>query len=303
MKLPGIEHKYLHPVFDSTRWQGFQSRSDDILICTSYKAGTTWTQMICSLLIFRSAEFSQPLTAISPWLDLKIEPIEDVLATYEAQRHRRFIKTHTPLDGLPYYPEATYLYVGRDPRDVFMSMMNHLQNDNPEASRKFFDKQDYAILPEDPNELFKMWISTQRFPWESDGFPYWSHFHHAATYWRFRHLPNLHLFHYSDLQRDLTGEMKRLAGILNLDFEDAEINQLAHAASFDEMKSRADQLAPDVTHNMWLDNAKFFNKGTSGQWRGVLSDENLALYEAKKSTQPDGLGEWLEKGSAGGAGS
>ncbi|NQX94559.1 MAG: sulfotransferase domain-containing protein [Erythrobacter sp.] len=34
------------------------------------------------------------------------------------------MKTHTPLDGLPYYPEAKYLCVTRDPRDAFMSLPN-----------------------------------------------------------------------------------------------------------------------------------------------------------------------------------
>ena len=117
MELPTIRHRYEHMVFDSGRWQNFKPRPDDILICTSYKAGTTWTQMLCALLIFRTPEFGQPLTTLTPWLDLKATPIDELLAVYEAQTHRRFIKTHTPLDGLPYFPEATYLTVGRDPRE------------------------------------------------------------------------------------------------------------------------------------------------------------------------------------------
>jgi aryl sulfotransferase len=52
---------YNHPVWDSSRWNGFEGRADDILICTSYKAGTTWMQMICALLVFQRADLHLPL--------------------------------------------------------------------------------------------------------------------------------------------------------------------------------------------------------------------------------------------------
>ena len=52
----------------------------------------------------------------------------DVFADLEAQTHRRFIKTHTPLDGIPNDPAVTYICVGRDPRDVGLSMDHHIDN-------------------------------------------------------------------------------------------------------------------------------------------------------------------------------
>ena len=73
---PQRVHAYTMPLMDSTRWDGFESRADDILVCTSYKAGTTWTQMICALLIFQKADFGRPLTTISPWLDILTAPID-----------------------------------------------------------------------------------------------------------------------------------------------------------------------------------------------------------------------------------
>ena len=48
----------------------------------------------------------------------------------EAQTDRRYIKTHSPLDGIPYFPDCAYLVVLRDPRDVFCSMLNHRDNMN-----------------------------------------------------------------------------------------------------------------------------------------------------------------------------
>ena len=80
---------YKHRVWDTARWQGFEPRPDDILVCTPYKAGTTWMQMVCALLVFQSTEFHLPLAEISHWMELKAAPAEEVHAVYAAQDHRR----------------------------------------------------------------------------------------------------------------------------------------------------------------------------------------------------------------------
>lgn len=115
-------------VYDSARWQGFTFRPDDIVISTPPKCGTTWTQMICALLILQRPRLDQPLSTLSPWLDMQARARKDVLADLEAQRHRRFIKTHTPLDGLPLAESVTYICVARDPRDVALSIDGHRAN-------------------------------------------------------------------------------------------------------------------------------------------------------------------------------
>ena len=47
------------------------------------------------------------------------------MATIEAQEHQRFLKSHLPLNAVPYDPAVRYVYVGRDTWDVFMSAFNH----------------------------------------------------------------------------------------------------------------------------------------------------------------------------------
>ena len=43
--------RYEATVYDSNRWDGFEFRRGDIIISTPPRCGTTWTQMICVLLI------------------------------------------------------------------------------------------------------------------------------------------------------------------------------------------------------------------------------------------------------------
>jgi aryl sulfotransferase len=122
--------RYRSPDEDSARWDGFPFRQGDIVISTRSKSGTTWVQMICALLIFQTADLPAPLSTLSPWLDWLIMPREDVFARLDAQRHRRFVKTHTPLDGIPIDPRATYIVVARHPLDMAVSLFHQGANLN-----------------------------------------------------------------------------------------------------------------------------------------------------------------------------
>ena len=114
--------RYRSPEEDSARWLGFPFRDGDIVISTRSKTGMTWVQMICALLVFQTPELPAPLGQLSPWLDHLIAPRDQVYARLAAQRHRRFIKTHTPLDGIPLDPRATYLVTARHPLDMAVSL-------------------------------------------------------------------------------------------------------------------------------------------------------------------------------------
>lgn len=127
--LPQTLRTYKTHSLDSASWDGFKPRVSDIIITTALKAGTTWMQTIVGNLIFQDQEMPRPLWQLTPWLDArKGGRIEEKLNLLEAQTHRRFLKTHLPLDALPYFPEVKYIYVGRDGRDVFMSLWNHYRH-------------------------------------------------------------------------------------------------------------------------------------------------------------------------------
>src|SRR5204863_287389 len=121
-----------NPVMDSRRWERFQPREDDIIIATYRKSGTTWTQRIVDCLVFQSPDV-RPFGDISRWLDATVfHPIEDDIATLEAQTHRRYLKSHLPFDALPLWDTVKYIHVGRDGRDSALSWQNHLQGFTPE---------------------------------------------------------------------------------------------------------------------------------------------------------------------------
>ncbi|MDQ1383853.1 MAG: aryl sulfotransferase [Actinomycetota bacterium] len=300
--------KYRSLVFDSTRWEGFAFRPDDIVITTPPKCGTTWTQMICALLVFQTPDLDRSLDLISPWLDMLTRDLESVRADLDAQTHRRFIKTHTPYDGLPHDPDVTYICVGRDPRDVFRSWDHHAENMDVMAvivaREKAVGLDDVLDLlaqgppPRAEHEIdrFWNWVDDTTPPTESMNLR--QTLHHLQTFWDIRQQPNVVMVHYDDLQRDLEGEMCRLAARLGIDVREDLWPELVEAASFENMRAHADVIAPDTTHAIWNDNRSFFNRGCTGQWRDLLDESDLDRYHRRVAElgTPD-LIAWAHQGA------
>ncbi|MDQ1489899.1 MAG: aryl sulfotransferase [Actinomycetota bacterium] len=291
---------------DSRRWDGFALRPGDIIISTPPKCGTTWTQMICALLIFQTPDFGRPLDLISPWLEMLTRPWADVLADLEAQTHRRFIKSHTPLDGLPAGDGVTYVCVGRDPRDASLSMRHHLANIDMEAFIAAWaatiaaDGVDDVRPPPPPvfgREFLERWIDDGTGLDEAPN-SLAGTVHHLATFWAARDRGDVVLLHYEDLQCDQKGEMRRLADRLGIEVPESRWPALVDAATFHEMRRRADVVAPDTNEHLWKSNEEFFHVGTSGQWQDEFDEELLARYQRRLSElAPADLATWLHHGA------
>ena len=154
---------------DSRYWEQYRPRPGDIIIGTAAKVGTTWTQQIVNLLVFQSPE-PRHLGRLSPWLDARFfAPLEAILPGLEAQKHRRFIKTHLPMDAFPLYDEVRYIHTARDGRDAAMSHLNHLNNRTAEAWARFDavglgDPDIGAPMPRPPRtarEFFHYWVEAE----------------------------------------------------------------------------------------------------------------------------------------------
>jgi aryl sulfotransferase len=278
---------------DSTIWERFPFRGDDVIIATYGKTGTTWTQQIVGQLVFAGAE-DVPIHAISPWLDLRAMPPE-TLGILEAQTHRRIVKTHLPLDALTFSPKAKYLYIGRDGRDVLFSLYHHhasanafwyqVINDTPGRIGPAIERPD-----PDVRRYFRTWL-------EQDGYPFWSFWENLASWWPARNLPNVRLVHFSQLKADLPGEMRKIAEFLGCDIPEDRWPAILEHCSFDYMKAHAGQVAPLGGAIFEGGADSFINKGVNGRWRDVLSPEDSAAYEAKSIEMlgPD-CARWLATG-------
>jgi aryl sulfotransferase len=298
---PTVQHVYQNHTLDSTRWHSFTPREGDVVVATPYKCGTTWMQTIVLHLIFQDLQ-PHSIDEFSLWLDLRPVPLEAAIQMLEGMQYRRVIKSHVPLDGLRYFPQAKYIVVGRDARDVFMSMWNHYSMFKPDTYgwlNEFPGRigDPFPTPPQDIRDFWRDWITRGWFEWESEGYPFWSNLHHVQSWWDYRHLPNILLVHYNDLLRDLPGEIRRIADYLNIDVSADMVAGIAGLVTFDTMKANAEKILPGA-ENVWFGGAQtFMNKGTNGRWRDVLTEDDITLYHAAVAREltPD-CAEWLENG-------
>lgn len=281
---------------DSTVWNEFKFRPDDIIIATYAKSGTTWTQQIVSQLIFNGAE-DVNVAEISPWLDLRIMPREVKLPLLEAQTHRRVIKTHLPLDAFVFRPDVKHIYIGRDGRDVMWSMHNHHLNFTPEIIESFQTTPPPEGPPlteanPDPRAYFLEWLDDR-------GFPVWSLWENVRTWWAARNLPNVKVLHFNDLKADPEGEIRAIADFLEIDVAADAWSMILEHCSFDYMKRNAGKVAPLGGEIFKGGGKTFINKGSNGRWRDGLTAEDSARYEMRALSELGAeCAEWLQHGKA-----
>lgn len=279
---------------NSTVWNDFKFRGDDIVIATYGKSGTTWMQQILAQLIFNGEE-GIAVSPLSPWLDLRVMPPE-AIASLEDQTHRRFVKTHLSVDALVFSPRAKYLYVGRDGRDAVWSLYNHHAN----ANEHWYDALNNAPgrvgppiepPPDSIPDYFRRWLA-------EDGYPFWSFWENVRSWWAVRNLPNVKLVHFNELKKDLPGSIRAIATFLDIPIDEAKFLAIVEHCSFDYMKSHAEEVSP-LGGALWTGGAKtFINKGTNGRWRDMLTADDIARYDDKVRAE---LGEecahWLARGT------
>jgi aryl sulfotransferase len=304
--VPGLPFRYISPDEDSSRWTGFPFRDGDIVISTRSKTGTTWVQQICALLIFQTPDLPDQLARLSPWLDFLTVPRDEVFARLAAQEHRRFIKTHTPLDGIPPDHRVTYVVTARHPLDMAVSLYHQGDNIDRERMRQLAGQPEPAGPPRRRRPLrdwLLRWIEADPEPREElDSLPgvLW----HLSDAWARRGEPNVSLVHYDDLSADLAGQMRRLAGQLRIAVPEAAWPGLVQAATFEYMRATASQVVPGG--GVLKSSAAFFRRGTSGAGREILTGPELARYHARAAElAPADLLAWLHRpgeDAGGGAG-
>lgn len=300
--------RYRTFIFDSARWDGFALRPDDVIVSTPAKAGTTWVQTICVSFLLGPPPWPGSLAEISPWLDMNVEPIADVHARLSAQGHRRVIKTHTPLDGLPTSSGVRFICVGRDPRDVGLSWDGHMQNTDLANTRTARvsavgtdDLEELGIdttrpppsPPEDPVERFRLFVDNDELALHGGSLLGFAH--HIGQAWAARDRDDILLLHYADLRTDLAGQMRRIAAFLDIAVDEDRWPALVEAAGIDAMRARADDLVPAVSSKIWHDNQTFFAEGRLGGWQSLPADV-LERYDERAGElfTPD-LRNWLER--------
>jgi len=290
---------------DSDRWRRFAFRDGDIVITTPSKCGTTWMQSIVGMLVFGRPDLGEPISRLSPWLDMLIATDDEVVGRLERQGHRRFIKTHTPLDGIPRHPSVTYICVIRHPLDVALSDRDHGDNVRAEHAKALRvaasgEPDPDLVLPEEgpaaPGDYLRWFIDNDNQPTGSGPYGLADYCQQVSTYWNERDAANVHLFHYADMWRDLDAEMRRVADVLGINLDEGAWPALLEAATIDSMRSRAALTAPNADMRMWRSPEGFFSVGGTRGWASHLTPDDQDHFHDRLRALSGDAAEWVLRG-------
>ena len=294
MKWPEKTRELHNHHFDSTIWNDLKFRDDDIVIATYAKSGTTWMQQIVAQLMF-DGDPDISVAEMSPWVDLRVPPKEVKLPLLEAQTHRRFMKTHLPVDAIRFCPKARYLYIGRDGRDVVWSMYNHHFN----ANQTWYDALNdtpgrvgppIEPPPDDIRQYWREWL-------DRDGHPFWPFWENIRSWWAVRDLPNVKFIHFANLKHDMAREIRAIATFLDIPIKESRWEAILNHCSFEWMKKNATKSVP-LGGAFWDAGAEvFINKGVNGRWSDTLTPEDVTAYQTRSRTElGDECAHWLATG-------
>ena len=155
-----------------------------------------------------------------------------------AEAVRRPIE-HTPADGIPWYPSASYVVVARWARCLHVIAQSHAKHAPggvPPAGRQcpagWHCAREWSSAPlVDVHEFSWWWLEN----------PVW--FEHVASFWQHVGEPNVLFVHYNDMKADLDGQMRRVAAFLGIAVEDSRWPEAVERCTFDSMKKRSNEIS------------------------------------------------------------
>ncbi|XP_062813249.1 sulfotransferase 1C1 isoform X1 [Anolis carolinensis] len=244
----------------------FRARSDDLLICTYPKAGTTWIQEIVDM-VQHGGDLQKcaraPIYERIPFIDICLPEFNiSGVEKANARASPRTLKSHLPIQLLPpsfWKQKSKIIYVARNVKDNVVSYFHFHRMNKTETE------------PGTWEEFLEAFIAGK----VSCG----SWFDHVHGWWeaKDRH-PILYLF-YEDMKENPGREIQKVADFLDVQLPESVLNQIAQHTKFECMKANPMTNYTTLPSSL-LDHtiSPFMRKGTVGNWKEhftVVQSEQL----------------------------
>jgi len=250
-------------------FRGYVPGKQDVFVATFAKSGTNWMMQIAHQLIWHGAGEFDHIHSVVPWPDTQVMPpwmqkyaipLEEAQDWESSPERKRVIKTHFDWELLPYSPDARYIIIIRDPKDIFVS--------------SYFFLKGGVLGPAMPS------VDTWYKLFMSDGFPIggsWAA--NTAGYWAQKGRPNVLIVSFKSMKRDLKGTVRKVAQFMDIQAPDALIDDVYAKSSFEYMKGidhkfRIGKVIP------WRAEGAMMRKGMQGGSSELLSLERQKEMDA-----------------------
>jgi len=277
LQLPGFPKENLLEALN------FKPRSDDVLIVTYPRTGTTWTQQIVDYILFYGnydGSYAEMMLK-SPYIEMTgTKHLESVTS-------QRVIKTHLPFRESLWNPKSKYILVVRNPMDTCVSQYHYFEE--------------------------KGSIDTFAVKFMSGNVAYNSYKDFVMGWWPHWNKANVLLLVYEQMKSDLAGHIRKIGTFLGGDAatlvaDDQIVEEIRSKTDISHMKEKINStyvsLPKDEIGEKFreafsgsLDFHRFFTGGDSGnhlmvrqgalqQWKNELSPRTQRLFKLWLTSDP-----------------
>lgn len=242
----------------SEEFAGYAPNAHDVLVCSYFKSGTNWTMQIALQVAWRgTAQFSH-IHDLVPWVEFP-DRFRYTVALSDAlwrssPTQLRVIKTHLPIGRIEYNDQARYIWVVRDPKDVFVSSYHFLRS----------IMLGPLMLPLE--EWLDIYLSEDTFNGS------WAEHLHSG--WQRRDRANVLFLTYEEMKADRPEAIDRIAALMNVDLSADERDSVAALSSYEHMKSISHKFDTIGISPPWIDpRGTMVRRGRAGGSAELLSPQ------------------------------
>ncbi|MBN3314957.1 ST2B1 Sulfotransferase, partial [Atractosteus spatula] len=254
--------KLLHPTESLKYAEDFTFRSDDIIIVTYPKSGTTWMQEILPLVV-SEGDFtvvqSVPNWDRVPWL----EEHRAMVLNLENRPSPRMFATHLHYSMMPqsyFQSKPKVIYVMRNPKDVFTS------------SYHYYGMASYLVKPGTWDEFLTKFLDGKVM--------FGSWFDHVKGWLNAEAKDRILYMTYEEMIWDLKDSVSKISDFVGKSLSTELIEKIADHCTFKNMKQNKMSnysLVPEEFMNQ--KKSEFLRKGICGDWKNYFTVAQAELFD------------------------
>nr|XP_042910405.1 sulfotransferase 1E1 isoform X2 [Parasteatoda tepidariorum] len=202
----------------------YEPRPDDLFITTYPKCGATWVQNIVACIHQEGSPFSSALEFFNnaPFLEMSGAEAARIMKRPGA------IKTHLPIDVIPWFSQAKYIYVARNPKDCCVSFYHHTKNFTG-----------YKFKNGSFDDYFELFMKGE--------VDYGDYFDSLISWYERRNDPNVLFITYEQLKEDIKRNVLKIANFMGSEYKEmlekneTMLKDVIKHSSFEFMKETLNQ--------------------------------------------------------------